>query len=96
MNTGFEGVPNECLVALDLLVCKVGRRWKGLMRDLRDETDDKTWSGPRHTTFVLRLKGLSDAEIHDLSILSRKFIDKATAPAIRQEVINRKRDGRIL
>jgi hypothetical protein len=86
-------INSDNLIALELLIHKVGRKWKGLMRDLRSETDDDTWTGVRHTTFVLRLKGLSDEQIADLKAISLDFIERTTRPMIFEELRFRRKEG---
>lgn len=86
-------INSDNLVALELLIHKVGRKWKGLMRDLCSEVEDTTWAGVRHTTFVLRLKGLSDEQITDLKAVSRKFIERTTSPMIFEELRHRRKEG---
>ena len=81
-------INSDNLVALELLIYKVGRKWKGLMRDLSEEVD-----GVRHTTFVLRSKGLSDEQIADLKAISREFIERTTRPMIFEELRHRRKEG---
>lgn len=85
-------INSDSLEALELLIHKVGRKWKGLMRDLRSEADDDTWTGVRHTVFVLRLKGLNDKQIDNLKTISLDFIRRTTRPMIFEELRHRRNE----
>ncbi len=80
---------SDTLLSLDLLIAKVGRKWKRYMRDLKSvPLSENTLAVVR-----LRLVGMSDAEIHDLNQVTAVFVERVTSTAIFEELRKRRVEG---
>lgn len=89
INNRINGIHSDVLIALELLIKKVGRKWKYYMRELKSVPI----SEERISVFNLKLKGLSEAEIHDLNSVTKDFIKKTTRPMIFEELRFRRKNG---
>lgn len=85
----MTGINSDTLVALELLICKVGRKWKHYLRELKSVPLSENSMG----VFNLKLRGLSDSEIHDLNGVTRLFIERTTRPMIFEELRHRRKEG---
>lgn len=82
----MAGIRSDTLVVLETLIDKTGYRWKRYLRDLVSvPLAENTYAA-----MSLKLRGLSEMEICDLSLISADFVKRATRPMILEELRRRR------